>query len=193
MQMIKLFISVLLSMFFISPAASQDQSKVLQIKYSPWGLIDADEDEFEYFDEPTYEKYDLKFDRSVGIKAIYEPFYVAVNNYITEVDAQVPNAGVTTFSLGLGGMTSEGFNPDIFGVNTPLYVMGGLGVGKGIFKFKNPDLNDYEWFIEGNAEVGLNLTKFLPIGIGVDYQLFGEPGESKAHYWNLYLSTGLRF
>jgi hypothetical protein len=29
--------------------------------------------------------------------------------------------------------------------------------------------------------------------VGVDYQLFGEPGDTKAHYWNLYVSTGITF
>ncbi len=93
-----------------------------------------------------------------------------------------------TYSVGFGGI-----NYDPYAYDSGLYLLGSVGAGIGKFKFKNPDLNDWEAMFEANGEVGLRIEENLLLGVGVDYQLFGEPGDTKAHYWNLYVSTGLTF
>lgn len=171
------------------PALAQELPLVLQLKYSPLGTINADEDEFNH-DDYRYEKYDMDFERSIGIKAIlpFAPVYIAAQQNITNLDASVPDTKVDTISIGFGGI-----NYDEFANNAGIYLMGGLGIGAGKFQFKQPELNDWEALIEGNAEIGLRIQEHLLLGVGVDYQHFGEPGETKAHLWNLYLGTSLVF
>ncbi|QEI11615.1 hypothetical protein [Cellvibrio japonicus] len=160
---------------------------VLQVKYAPWGFIDADEDEFALYDN-TYQKYDMHFERSIGARLIASPFYISLQENITQIDHPIPDAKVRTFSAGFAGIVH---NPEIFSSNT--YIIGALGLGHGSFRFKDPLKDDDEYFFEGNAEFGLQPVKHWLIGIGIDWQHFGRPGESKANYWNLYLSTGLTF
>lgn len=160
---------------------------VIQFKYAPWGLIDADEQDFNYVgdSQDNFEKYDMHFDRSLGGRLIVTPLYVAATRSTTNLDKAVPDAIVETFSVGLGGPEF-----DIKGSN--IYLIGAFGAGAGRFKFKDPDMNDWEAFFEANAEIGLRFD-FLLIGTGIDWQLFGEPGETKANYWNWYLGTGITF
>ena len=184
----KRFLSILLLGLAATTAHAQmDWPVVLQLKYSPLGIIDADEDEFDH-DDSRYEKYDMDFERSLGAKFIIAPVYVSVNRNITNLDDPIPNAIVETLAVGFGGI---GY--DQFAYDSGLYLMGGVGVGAGRFKFKQPELNDWEALVEGNAEIGLRIQEHLLLGVGVDYQHFGEPGESKAHLWNLYMGTGLTF
>ena len=166
-----------------------DQSLVVQIKYAPWGLIDADEDEFEDgFDDEDFEKYDMHFDRSLGGRIIVEPFYIASLENVTDIDDPVPDARVRTYSLGLAGIESYPLES-----NSNVYLLGAIGLGVGHFKFKDPQKDADEALVEGNAEIGLIFHDHLMIGLGIDWQHFGEPAESKANFWNLYLGTGIRF
>lgn len=183
----QLFLVVLPLMCVGNIAKAENRDLTLQIKYSPWGTIDADEDDFDYGDEP-YQKYELDFERSFGLRAMYEPLYVAANRYTTQINALSPEAEVDTFSIGFGG-----FNYDPFAYDSGLYLFGAIGAGRGNFKFNDSDMNDWEAFIEANAEVGLRFQQHFLIGIGGEWQHFGEPGESKANYWNLYFSTGFTF
>ena len=184
----KRFLSIFLLSFSATVVHAQtDWPVVLQLKYSPLGTIDADEDEFDYDDE-RYEKYDMNFERSLGAKLIVAPIYVAINRSVTDIDNTIPDAIVETVAIGFGGI---GY--DQFAYDSGFYLMGGVGVGAGRFKFKQPELNDWEALAEGNAEIGLRIQEHLLLGVGVDYQHFGEPGESKAHLWNLYIGTGLTF
>lgn len=174
---------------FQHSVAESTPTVVVQLKYAPWGLINADEEDFNYFsssDDGNYDKYQMRFDRSIGARVIAAPLYVAANRSTTNIDADIPDAIVETLSAGLGGAVL-----DINDYNT--YLIGAVGVGKGRFKFKDPDMNDWEIFLDANAEIGFHIEEHLLIGLGVDWQLFGEPGETKANYWNLYLGTGFSF
>ena len=181
-----------LSMLLLGLAATIAHAQVgwpivLQLKYSPIGLIDADEDKFDY-DDGSYEKYEMDFERSLGARLFFGPFYVAGNRSVTDINNPTPDAIVETVSVGMGGIGYDQFASD-----SGMYLLGGLGVGVGKFKFKQPDLNDWEAMAEANVEIGLRIQEHLLLGVGVDYQHFGEPGESKAHLWNLYIGTGLTF
>jgi hypothetical protein len=184
----KRFLSILLLGLTTNLSHAQDDlPMVVQFKFAPWGTIIADEDEFEYSD---YEKYDMDFERSLGVKLILPriPVYLAANQNVTQLEQEIPDVKVETYSVGFGGI-----NYDPYAYDSGLYLLGSVGAGIGKFKFKNPDLNDWEAMFEANGEVGLRIQENLLLGVGVDYQLFGEPGDTKAHYWNLYVSTGLTF
>lgn len=186
----KRFLSILLLGLAATTAHAQiDLPFVMQIKYSPWGIIDADEDEFEY-NPDRYQKYEMDFERNIGAKIIFPfaPIYIGAQQSVTNLDNSTPDAKVETFAIGFGGVAY-----DTFESNSGIYLMGGLGAGTGKFTFKDPDQNDWEAFMEANAEIGLRIQEHLLLGVGVDYQHFGKPGESKANFWNLYVGTGLVF
>jgi hypothetical protein len=180
---------ILLAFFAQSTLAENALPFVVQLKYSPWGVIDADEDEFDRGDE-NYEKYEMEFERNIGAKIIFPfaPIYIGAQQSVTNLDNSTPDAKVETFAIGFGGVAY-----DKFASNSGIYLMGGVGAGTGKFTFKDPVQNDWEAFMEGNAEIGLRIQEHLLLGIGVDYQHFGKPGESKANFWNLYIGTGLVF
>jgi len=183
----------IITVFFICLACAhnssyaQYQQTVIQIKYPPWGKIFADEDEFGYT-EPEFEKYDMKFERGFGIRAITMPYYISAQRNITNLNTEIPDAKVETLAIGFSGIL---YDPHEVEVGN--YLIGALGIGAGRFEFKNPDLNDWEAMIEGNAEVGFRIAEHLLIGTGIDYQHFGEPSETKAHSWTFYISTGVIF
>lgn len=183
----RLLPTLLLGFIANTSYAQADMPFVLQVKYSPWGTILADEDEFEY---SRYQKYEMDFERSLGIKLILPtlPIYLGAQQNITQLNHETPDVKVETFAIGFGGI-----NYDPYAYDSGLYLLGSVGAGIGKFKFKDPDLNDWEAMFEANGEVGLRIQENLLIGVGVDYQLFGEPGDTKAHYWNLYVSTGITF
>jgi hypothetical protein len=180
---------ILFSLFTHATLAQNDAPFVLQLKYSPLGIIDADEDEFDRGDR-SYEKYDMEFERTLGAKIIFSPIpiYLGVQQSITNLDNSMPDAKVETLAVGFGGLTY-----DEFAYDSGIYLMGSVGAGAGRFKFKQPELDDWEALVEGNAEIGLRIQEHMLLGVGVDYQHFGEPGESKANFWNLYIGTGLTF
>lgn len=186
----KKIFSVICFLFFCHYSLAEEiPSVVVQLKYAPWGLIDADEEDFNYFsssDDSDFQKYDMHFDRSIGARVIIAPFYIAANRSTTNIDKEVPDAIVETLSIGMGAA-----NMNLNDYNT--YLIGALGVGKGRFKFKDPNMNDWEYFMDANAELGFDIEDHILIGLGVDWQLFGKPGETKANYWNLYLGTGFSF
>lgn len=184
----KYFFAVFFIFSVCNAAAFGDGDFTLQLKYSPWGVIDADEDDYDFSGSTSFEKYDLDFERSFGVRAIYEPLYVAANRYSTNINTPSAEATVNTFSVGFGGI-----NYDAFAYNSGLYLLGAVGAGRGNFKYADSTLNDWEAFIEANAEIGLRIQEHLLIGIGGEWQHFGEPGESKANYWNLYFTTGFTF
>lgn len=186
----KQLIAFALIALFVNKTLAQDDSLfTLQLKYSPLGTINADEDEFDRNDR-SYEKYDMDFERSIGAKILfsYVPIYIGAQQSITNLDNSTPDVKVETLTLGFGGVVY-----DEFASHAGAYLMGGIGVGAGQFKFKQPELNDWEALIEGNAEIGLRIQEHLLLGVGVDYQHFGEPGESKANFWNIYVGTGIIF
>lgn len=184
-----LILAAICSLPLCNAAAFGNGDFTLQIKYSPWGVIDADEDDFDSFNaDESYEKYDLDFERSYGFRAIYEPIYIAANRYTTSIDTHSSDARVDTYSIGLGGI-----NYDAFAYNSGLYLLGAIGLGRGNFKYRDSDMNDWEAFVEANAEIGFRIQENLLIGVGGEWQHFGEPGESKANYWNLYFTTGVVF
>jgi hypothetical protein len=181
-------ISSLLLLLLIAPInlsfAGEVYPVILQLKYAPWGLIDADDEQDGFWLDENFEKYDMHFERSVGARLIFSPYYVAASRSVTDLDANVPDTVVETLSGGVGGAGSLG--------ESNYYLLGAVGVGRGRFTFKDPDMNDWENFVEANAEIGIKID-FLMLGTGVDWQLFGSPGETKAIYWNLYVGTGISF
>lgn len=184
----KRFLSILLLGLTANVSHAQEELPfVLQIKYSPLGTIIADEDEFDYSE---HQKYEMDFERTMGIKLILPmmPIYIGAQQNITNLDQDTPDVKVETYTVGFGGITY-----DPYAQNSGLYLLGGVGAGIGKFKFKDPELNDWEAMFEANGEVGLRIQENLLIGFGVDYQLFGELGDTKANYWNLYVSTGITF
>jgi hypothetical protein len=187
-MMKSIFVAIFIGLISM-PLLARELPLVLQLKYSPLGTINADEDKFNH-DDYSYEKYDMDFERSIGVKVIFSfvPVYIAAQQNITNLDESIPDTKVDTFSLGFGGI-----NYDEFANDAGIYLMGGVGVGAGKFQFKQPELNDWEALIEGNAEIGLRIQEHFLLGVGVDYQHFGEPGETKAHLWNLYIGTSLVF
>lgn len=180
---------ILFALLANSTLAQNSLPFVVQLKYSPLGAINADEDEFDR-DDSSYEQYDMDFERSIGAKVIFSfaPIYIAAQQNITNLDESVPNTKVDTISAGFGGI-----NYDEFANDAGIYLMGGVGIGAGKFQFKQPELNNWETLIEGNAEIGLRIQEHFLLGVGIDYQHFGEPGETKAHLWNLYIGTSLVF
>lgn len=163
---------------------------IIQVKYSPWGGIDADEDEFDNREssENSYEKYDMTFERSYSARLIIEPFYISAQRSTTKPESDIPDAEVTTFAAGFAGISFDPFESR-FGH----YLMGGLGIGQGTFEFKDPEQNDHELLLEANGEIGFHINQRLLLGLGVDYQHFGEFQESIASSWTFYFTTGLVF
>jgi hypothetical protein len=71
--------------------------------------------------------------------------------------------------------------------------LGSVGIGAGQFKFEESEATDWETLLEASAEIGFRLRERFLLGMGIDYQRFGEFGDHKANYWNLYLATGIVF
>lgn len=182
---------LLLLVFAITQGANAlDNNIVIQMKYSPWGGIDADEDDFELsFPNPDdFSKYDMTFERSYSGRLIVEPFYISTQRSTTDLNTSTPDAEVETIAVGLAGIDYDPFES-----NNGTYLMGGFGVGRGTFRFKDPDLNDEEFLFEANAEIGFHFAEHILLGAGIDFQHFGEFGESKAYSWTFYISTGVVF
>ena len=186
----KFFVIMLLFFIISQGTAALDNNIVVQLKYSPLGGIDADEDDFELsFPNPDdFSKYDMTFERSYSARLIVEPFYVSAQRGTTDLNTSTPNAEVETLAIGLAGIDYDPFES-----STGTYLMGGFGVGRGTFRFKNPDLNDEEFLFEANAEIGFHFAEHILLGTGIDFQHFGEFGESKAYSWTFYLSSGVVF
>ena len=184
----KFIMSVIVIVLASMPALAQDSPLYLQFKYSPLGTINADDSTFEYFGD-DYQEYDMNFDRTLGAKLIFDPVYIAVQQNITNLNNSKPDVTLETISMGLAG-----FNYERFAYEDPnLYLMGGLGLGAGQFKFEDAEDNKWETFLEANAEVGFRLQEHFLLGMGIDYQRFGDFGDHKANYWSLYLGTGIIF
>jgi len=179
---------ILFLLFICSNSYAQSQPVILQIKYSPWGKIFADEEEFDYGTESEFEKYNMRFERGLGLRAIATPYYISAQRSVTNIGAEVPDTTVETLAIGFGGIL---YDPSYLDIGT--YLIGAVGVGAGKFEFKEPSLNDWEAMFDCNAEVGFRIAEHMLMGTGIDYQLFGEPGETKAHSWTLYISTGIIF
>ncbi|HTF95979.1 MAG TPA: hypothetical protein VL995_07605 [Cellvibrio sp.] len=185
---------LLLTLLCASPmycaAYDGDSDFTLQVKYSPWGIIRADDDDSDDFFNPGryYSEYELDLERTLGVRAMYEPFYIASNRYTTQVNTSSPDARIETYSIGFGGL-----NYDAFSYHSGLYLLGAIGIGRAEFDFRDQSMNNWEAFVEANAEIGLRLQEHLLIGAGAEWQHFGEPGESHANYWNFYISTGVTF
>jgi hypothetical protein len=182
----KKILSILIFLFLApinSSLAGEVYPVVLQLKYAPWGFVSADEPDG-YFNDDNTEKFDMHFDRSYGGRLIVLPYYIAANHSIANIDADLPDAEVDTLSVGFGG--SGSLNESSY------YATGAVGVGRGYFKFKDPNLDTSEAFFEVNMELGKKID-FLMLGTGVDWQIFGSPGETKAYYLNLYIGTSISF
>jgi hypothetical protein len=166
------------------PVFAQESSLSLQLKYSPLGTINDAEDNLDYF-EDDYQPYDMNYDHTLGAKLIYDPVYLAVQHNIADLDYSTSDATLETVSMGLAGFNHERL--------PGLYLMGSLGIGAGQFKFDESEKDEWETLLEASAEIGFRLQERFLLGMGIDYQRFGEFGDHKANYWNLYLSTGIVF
>lgn len=177
---------ILLSLSTISHA---DPMNLIQLQRSSYGGIDADEDNIPYnVDDYKFEKYDMSFQRSYSMRAIYSIMYISAQRSITNLHADIPDTTVETAAIGfaLAGNAEENRY-----INT--YCIGAIGLGAGRFIFKDPTLNDWEGMIEVSLEGGFEFSKHLLLGAGFTYQEFGEIGETKAHMGLFYISTGISF
>ena len=175
---------ILWAIFTHSALAQSSEPLVLQLKYSPLATINNGEDTLDDL-VGNDQQYDVNYDHTLGAKLIYNPVYFAVQHNIAKLDNSTSDATLETISLGLAGFNYERL--------AGLYLMGSVGIGTGQFKFEESEANEWEILLEGSAEIGFHLQERFLLGMGVDYQRFGELGDHKANYWNLYLSTGIVF
>jgi|GEM_PF-3722013 len=165
-------------------ALAQESPLYLQLKYSPLGTINDSDDGADYL-EGDYQQYDVNYDHTLGAKLIFDPIYIAVQHNIAKRDNALSDATLETISMGLAGFNYERL--------AGLYLMGGVGVGAGQFTLEEAETNEWEILLEGNAEIGFRLQERFLLGMGIDYQRFGDFGDHKANYWSLYLGTGIVF
>lgn len=177
----KFIITIIFSALVCVPAFAQDSPLYLQLKYSPLATINDSDDDLEDLD---YNQYDINYDHTFGAKLMYNPVYIAVQHNIADLDNAATDTTLDTISMGLAGFNYERL--------PGLYLMGGLGVGAGQFTLGDYE-SDWETLLEASAEVGWRLQEKFLFGVGIDYQRFGEFGDHKANYWNLYLGTGIVF
>ena len=180
----KSFLTALLLTITTSPALAMDLPVILQVKYSPWGGIDADEDEFAT--DQNFHQYNMTFANSYSGRAIIGPVYIS-HQQSTADSKSDGEVEVRTFAVGLAGINYDALE----GQYHP-YLMGGIGLGRGTFRF-NDGIETEEDMLEANAEIGIKPTGHLLLGAGVDFQHFGEFRESKASSWTFYISSGLTF
>lgn len=180
----KFIITAIIIVSVSMPVFAQNSPLFLQLKYSPLGTINDSEDSLDYF-EGDYQPYDTNYDHTLGAKLIYDPVYLAVQQNITNRDNSASDATLDTISMGLAGFNYERL--------ADLYLMGSVGIGAGQFKFEESETEEWETLLEASAEVGFRLQERFLLGVGIDYQRFGDFGDHKANYWNLYLATGIVF
>lgn len=167
-----------------SSALALDLPVVLQVKYSPWGGIDADEDQIDT--DENFSQYDMTFDNSYSGRVLIGPVYISHQ----KSNADIKGGGeveVKTVAIGLAGI-----NYDALDSQYNAYLMGGIGIGRGTFRFNNSTETEEDMF-EASAEIGIKPAKNLMLGAGVDFQHFGEFRESKASSWTFYISSGISF
>ena len=70
-KIMKSFVAALLITMVSSSALALDLPVLLQLKYSPWGGIDADKDEFETGE--NFSKYDMTFANSYSGRVVIGP------------------------------------------------------------------------------------------------------------------------
>lgn len=184
----RVFLTLIIPLI-LSATTYADPMNVIQIQHSSYGGISADEDEMPYdADDYRFEKYDMSFQRSYSLRAIYSIMYISAQRNITNLHTDTPDTKVETTAIGfaLAGHTEENRY-----LNT--YCIGAIGIGAGRFIFKDPNLNDWEGMIEVNLEGGFEISKHVLLGVGFTFQQFGEIGETKAELGSLYISTGISF
>ena len=169
-------------------ASALDLPVVVQVKFSPWGGIDADEDEFET--DNNFNQYEMTFNNSYSGRVLIGPVYVSHQRSHADIDDKAAGTGdvdVKTFAIGLAGI-----NYDAIDSPYNAYLMGGIGLGRGTFTFNNGVETEEDMF-EASAEIGIKPFEHLMLGAGVDFQHFGEFRESKASSWTFYVSSGVAF
>ena len=183
------FFLVILPLLMLCETTLAEPINLIQIQRSVYGGINADEDPAPYnSDDYRYSKYDMHFERSYGLRAIYSVVYLSAQRNLTNLHTDTPDALVETAAAGfaLAGDGEENGDLDI-------YFVGAIGLGAGKFTFKQPDLNDWEAMLEVNLEGGFKIARHLLLGAGFTYQHFGEIGETKAELGSIYISSGIRF
>ncbi|HSC69267.1 MAG TPA: hypothetical protein VLC79_16360 [Cellvibrio sp.] len=182
----KKIVAALFVMLVSAQSLALDFPLIVQIKYSPWGGINADEDEFDTDDE--FEHYDMTFDNSYGGRILMGPVYISHHRSNADIEGG-KEAEVRTIAIGVAGISY-----DVYQSQSGTYLMGGLGIGRGTFIFDKEDgEKEQDAMFEANAEAGLRIDEHLLIGAGLDFQHFGEFGESKGSAWTFYISSGLVF
>lgn len=162
---------------------------LVQVQLSHYGGINADKDPFPYNgDDSRFNKYDMSFERSYAVRAVYSVVYLSVQRSLTDLNTDIPEAKVETAAVGFA-LANDGEK----GGNLDTYFVGAIGLGAGQFTFKKPDLNDWEAMLEVNLEGGIKIAKHFLLGAGVTYQHFGAIKETKAELGSIYISTGICF
>lgn len=180
----KFTMTVLVMVLASMPVLAQNSPLYLQLKYSPLATVNDGDDSPDYF-AGDYHPYDTNYDHTLGAKLIYDPVYIAVQHNIASRDNSTSDATLETISMGLAGFNYERL--------AGLYLMGSIGIGAGQFTFDESEKNDWETLLEASAEIGFRVQERFLLGMGIDYQRFGEFGDHKANYWNLYLAAGIVF
>lgn len=183
------FFLALLPLFILCEKTFAEQINLVQVQRSSYGGINADEDPTPYNgSDPLFSKYDMDFERSYGLRAVYSILYLSAQRSLTNLHTDTPDTRVETAAIGfaLAGDGEEGGILDT-------YFVGAIGVGAGRFTFKQPDLNDWEAMLEVNLEGGIKIARYLLLGAGFTYQHFGAIQETKAELGSIYISTGIRF
>lgn len=180
----KPFFVALLIALSCTPAFALDLPVVVQLKYSPWGGIDADKDQFDTDEDFSY--YEMTFDKSYSGRMLVGPIYVSHQHSKATMESSA-DVDVKTVAIGLAGI-----NYDALDSQYNAYLMGGIGLGRGTFTFSNGVEKEEDMF-EASAEIGIKPTEHLLLGAGVDFQHFGEFRESIASSWTFYISSGVTF
>lgn len=174
-----------------APSYANDlwQTGMLQLQYSPssrsWG--DTDQELIEnrrILDH--YDRFDIRFDRAVAGRLIWGNTYLRASQHDSRQD-EPDQASVDSLSVGIA-VKATGINP-----NANDYFVGGLGIGASEWYFHHSDTKDREFFGELSAEYGFRLTPNVLAGTGFNYKLYGRPGETKAHWLDLYISASVAF
>lgn len=183
------FFLALLPLFILCEKVFAEPINLIQVQRSSYGGINADKDPFPYNgDDSLFSKYDMSFERSYAVRAVYSILYLSAQRSVTNLNTDTPDTRVETAAVGfaLAGDGEEGGDLDT-------YFVGAIGVGAGQFTFRQPDLNDWEAMLEVNLEGGIKIARHLLLGVGFTYQHFGEISETKAELGSVYISTGIRF
>tara|TARA_R110002073_G_scaffold293075_1_gene458505 strand:+ start:61164 stop:61727 length:564 start_codon:yes stop_codon:yes gene_type:complete len=171
----QVILALLMGCSILGYAHAKDSGSLVLISgYSDHGRISADIDEDEV-DPDKYTEYSLDIERVRSIRVVLPKYYLYA--HYTSMDAVDEQ----------GRKYNNRFNSIAFGFAYEMqeYLTGSVhwymlldgGGGAARFNFDNPRSRAMG---EVGAEVGLLFFRRFSVGLGIDYQLIGYPGETIA-------------